>query len=167
MKLPTSFVRMLHVAAFALLVPAAVAFASQTPDSASISKLFQQAKDHAAQANEDISFLDSNRYSGLSPQSHALYLQMVKEHAAKLFSDYYQLQGLREKGTPQQREAIDRLDPLIREMAASLVNTLQSLNANPTLVHMPPLRDRIHSDYLAINAVYEQLCKCTNKDSKI
>ncbi len=167
MKLSTSFIRMLRVAAFALLVPAAVAFAAQTPDSASISKLFQQAKDHAAQANEDISFLDSSRYSGLSAQSHALYLQMVKEHAANLFNDYYQLQALREKGTLQQREAIDRLDPLIREMGTSLINTLRSLNANPTLVHMPSYRNRIHSDYLAINAVYGQLCKCTNKNSKI
>ena len=167
MKLPTSFVRMLHVAAFALLVPAAVAFASQTPDSASISKLFQQVKGHAAQANEDISFLDSNRYSGLSAQSHALYLQMVKEHAADLFSDYYQLQAFREKGTPQQREAIDSLDPLIRKMATSLSNTLQSLNANPTWVDMPQFRNRIHSDYQAINALYEQLCKCANKNSKI
>ena len=167
MKLPTSFTRMLQVAAFALLVPAAVAFAAQTPDSASISKLFQQAKVHAAQANEDISFLDSNRYSGLSAQSHAMYLQMVKEHAANLFRTYYQLQALREKATPQQREAIDRLDPLLRDMATSLTNTLQNLNANPTLVHMPPFRNRIHSDYQAITAVYEQLCKCANKNSKI
>jgi hypothetical protein len=91
MKQPNSFVSMLRVAALALLVPAAVAFGAQTPDSASISKLFAQAKEHAAQANEDISFLDSYRFSNLAPQSHALYLQKVKEHAADLFRDYYEL----------------------------------------------------------------------------
>jgi hypothetical protein len=158
---------MLRVAALALLVPAAMAFAAQTPDSASISKLFQQAKDHAAQANEDISFLDSNRFSNLAPQMHALYLQKVKQHAADLYSDYYQLLRLRDKGTPQQREAIVRLEPLFRDMATSLTNTMQSFNADRTSVHMPPFRNRIHSDYLAINAVYEQLCKCASKNTKI
>jgi hypothetical protein len=158
---------MLRVAALALLVPAAMAFAAQTPDSASISKLFQQAKDHAAQANEDISFLDSNRFSNLVPQMHALYLQKVKQHAADLYSDYYQLLRLRDKGTPQQREAIVRLEPLFRDMATSLTNTMQSFNADRTSVHMPPFRNRIHSDYLAINAVYEQLCKCASKNTKI
>jgi hypothetical protein len=158
---------MLRVAALALLVPAAMVFAAQTPDSASISKLFQQAKDHAAQANEDISFLDSNRFSNLAPQMHALYLQKVKQHAADLYSDYYQLLRLRDKGTPQQREAIVRLEPLFRDMATSLTNTMQSFNADRTSVHMPPFRNRIHSDYLAINAVYEQLCKCASKNTKI
>jgi hypothetical protein len=162
-----SFIAMLRIAALALLVPAAVAFAAQTPDSASISKLFQQARNHAAQADEDASFLDSNRLSNLAPRMHALYLQQIKEHAADLFRDYYQLQILRDKGTPQQREAIDRLDPLFREMATSLTNTLQTFNAHPTRVNMPPFRNRIHSDYMTINAVYRHLCECSNKNSKI
>ena len=167
MKQQSSFVSMLRVAALALLVPATLVFAAQTPDSASISKLFQQARNDAAQANEDVSFLDSNRFSDLSIQTHALYLQKIKEHSADLFRDYYQLQTLRDKGTPQQREAIDRLEPLIRDMATSLTNTMQTFNANRSRVHMPPFRDRIHSDYQTINAVYEHLCKCSNKNSKI
>lgn len=167
MNKPTSFIAMLRVAALALLVPVTVAFAAQTPDSASISKLFQQARQHAALANDDISILDSNRFSNYAPQMHALYLQRVKDHAAELFRDYYQLQALRNKGTPQQREAIDRLDPLLKEMATSLTSTLQTFNAHPARVHMPPYRNNIHTDWLTINAVYEQLCKCSNKNSKI
>lgn len=167
MKQLSKFNSVLRVAALALLVPAAAAFAAQTRDSASISKLFQQAKDHAAQANEDVSFLDANHLSNFAPQMHALYLQKIKEHAADLFRDYYQLKMLRDKGTPQQREAIDRLDPLIRDMATVLTNTLQTFNAHPTRVHMPPFRNQIHSNYLAINAVYEHLCKCENRNSKI
>jgi hypothetical protein len=167
MKQHTSFIAMLRVTALALLVPAAVAFAAQTPDSASISKLFQQARDHAEQANDDISVLDSSRFSNYAPQMHGLYLQKVKEHAAELFRDYYQLQVLREKGTPQQREAIDRLEPLLKDMATSLTNTLQTFNAHPSHVQMPPYRNRIHSDWQTINAVYEHLCQCTDRNSKI
>lgn len=162
-----SIIAMMRVAALALLVPAAVAFAAQTPDSASISKLFQQARDHAAQANDDISFLDANRLSNFAPQMHALYLQQIKDHAADLFRDYYQLLALRDKGTPQQREAIDRLDPLFRDMATSLINTMQTFNSHPARVNMPPYKNRIHSDYTTINAVYRHLCECSNKNSQI
>src|SRR5512146_1361139 len=167
MKQPNSFIAMLRVAALALLVPAGVAFAAQTPDSASISKLFQQARQHASLANDDISVLDSSRFSSYAPEMHALYLQKVKEHAADLFRVYYQLQMLRDKGTPQQREAIDRLQPLLKEMATSLTNTLQTFNGHQSPVHMLPYRNRIHSDWLTINAVYEHLCKCSSKNSKI
>lgn len=156
-----------RISVLALLLPISCAFAAQTPDSASISKLFQQARDHASLANDDIEVLDSGRYSHYSPQMHALYLQNVKEHAAHLFRDYYQLQILRDKGTPQQREAVDRLEPFIKDMARSLTNTLQTFNAHPSLVQMPPYRNSIHSDWQRINAVYEQLCKCANRNSKI
>lgn len=167
MKRKFSIIAMMRVAALALLVPAAVAFAAQTPDSASISKLFQQARIHAAQTNDDVSFLDANHLSNLTPRMHALYLQKIKEHATDLFRDYYQLQMLRDKGTPQQRQAIDRLDPLLREMATSLTNTLQTFNSYPGRVNMLPYRNRIHSDYLTINAVYQHLCECSNRNSKI
>jgi hypothetical protein len=166
MKRKGSFIAMLRVTALVLLVPVAAAFAAQTPDSASISKLFHQAKDHAALANDDITFLDSSRFSGLDFRTHFLYLENVKQHAADLFRDYYKMQMLRDKGTPQQREAIDRLDPLLREIATTLTSTIQALNANRELVNMPPFRDRIHSDYLTINAVYEHLCKCANDNVK-
>ena len=39
--------------------------------------------------------------------------QKIKRHTADLFRDYYQLQMLKDKGTPQQREAIARLGPLV------------------------------------------------------
>lgn len=167
MKQTPTFIGMLRGAALALLASAAVAFAAQTPDSASISKVFDQAKDHAALAIEDASFLDANRYSNMSPQTHALYLQKVRGHAVELFRDYYLLQTLRDKGTPQQREAIDRLDPLLREVASSLLNTMLTYRQNPTHVSMPPYRDQVHSDWLTINAVHQHLCKCANKNNLI
>ena len=95
-----------------------------------------------------------------------MYLQKIKEHAADLFHDYYLLQQLKDKGTPQRRAAIDQLDPLLREMAIALKDTVQAFNAHQTSVNMPSFRNRVRSDWVAINAVYEHLCKCTNKNSK-
>ncbi len=78
-----------------------------------------------------------NGQSNLDPQIHSQYLTKVREHAVDLFQDYYQLQAIRDKGTPQQREAIDRLDPLLRDMATSLATTLQIFNAHPARANVP------------------------------
>lgn len=167
MKKPISFTAMLRIAALALLVPAAVAFAAQTPDSATISKLLLQARNHAAQAEDDARYLYSGRFSNLAPRSHAMYLEKVKEHVNELAKDYGKLQMLRENGTPQQREAIDQLEPLLREMALSLTNTIRAFNENPGQVNLPPFRNRIDSDWSIVNAVYQHLRKCSIQKSKI
>jgi hypothetical protein len=71
---------------------------------------------------------------------------------------------MRDKGTPQQREAIDRLEPLLRDMETNLTDTIQNLNLHQGRVHMPSFRTRIHADYVAINKVYQLLCECTKSD---
>jgi len=144
-------------------VPAAIA---QTADTTSIAKLFQQAKIHAAEANYDAALLDSFGHSDMDWRAHAKCLTNIKEHANDLFEDYYQLQRIRDKGTPEQREVIDRLEPLLRDMGTSLTNTIQTLNLHQGRVHMPSFRTNIHADYVAINKVYELLCACTNKNFK-
>ncbi len=166
MKSLNSFMARLGVIALAFVAPTAVALAVQPPDSTTVAKLLQQAKTDAALANEDAEFLDMNGQSNLDPQMHSQYLTKVREHAIDLFQDYYQLQASRDKGTPQQREAIDRLDPLLRDMATSLATTLQTFNAHPARANMPYFRTRIHGDWASINKVYELLCDCTNQSKK-
>jgi len=152
----------------ALILPASVSSAfAQTTDSIAIGKLFEQAKRHAAQAEHDAALLDSYGRSGMDWQTHAQCLTNIKGHAGDLFQDYYQLQAMRAKGTPQQREAIDRLEPLLREMGTSLTNTIQSLNLHQGQVNMPVFRNKVHADYVAINRVYQLLCECTKKNYRI
>lgn len=166
MKPLNSFIARLSIIALALVAPAAFAFAVQPSDSTTIAKLLQQAKTDAESANDDAEFLVSNAQSAFDPLMHAQYLKKVREHAISLFNDYYQLQAIKDKGTPQQRQAIDRLDPLLRDMATSLTTTLQSFNAHPARSNMPYFRDRMRSDWESINKVYEFLCECTNPGKK-
>jgi hypothetical protein len=72
MKSATSFSAILWAAVLALLVPAAGTFAAQTPDSASISKLFRQAKADAARASDNVAYLYVN--PNHDPQLYGLYL---------------------------------------------------------------------------------------------
>ena len=67
--------------------------------------------------------------------------------------------------TPKQREAINRLEPMLRKMAHSLLNTIEYLNDNHRNVNLPGFRARIHSDYVIVNQVYKALCECTGDNA--
>lgn len=163
MKIPISFT--VCVAALALLAPAAIC-AAQAQNSTSIPQLLQQVKDHAAQARYDAALLDSYARSGLEWRMHASALANIKEHVNDLFQDFYELQQMRPEGTPRQQQAIDRLEPLLRDMATSLTNTFQKLNEHQGRVHMPSFRTQVATDYQSINKVYEFLCECTKPEPK-
>ena len=156
-----------RIAVLVLLLPISSAFAEQTIDSARISKLFDQARMHAAQVNDDADLLDSYARAGFSWQMHAKCLQDIKLHTTDLVKDFNQLKAIREKGTPRQREAIDRLEPLLQKMTIELKATTEQLNQHQVRVNMPSFRNRVHGDWESVNRVYTHLCECSNKNSSI
>ena len=167
MKSPINFNALWRVAFLVLLLPITSAFAMQTIDSARISRLLDQAKVHAAQVNNDADALDSYARAGYSWQMHAKCLQDMKLHTTDLLADFSQLKMLRAKGTPQQRDAIDRLEPLLQSMTLDITRTIEQLNQHQLKVNMPSFRNRVHGDWESVNRVYTHLCECTNKNSKI
>ncbi len=69
-------------------------------------------------------------------------------------------------GTKQlasQRAAIDRIDPLLRDIAASLTATIKYLNHNnhnQSEMKDPVFRSRVAADRLKIDTVYRAICEC-------
>lgn len=167
MKRALQFATMLSLAALALLVPMRSAYAAERSGSSAIPKLLNEVKHHAAEAKYDAEVLETHRRSPVDWRVYAQTLTNIKGHANDLFQDYYTLQRVRDSGTPAQREAIDKLEPLLRDMATSLTNTIQTLNAHQQRVNMPEFRDKVLADSKKINAVYEYMCKCTDQRSKI
>ena len=149
----------LGLATLAWLAPMASASAAQAGQP-SFSQVLQEVKIHAQQADYDAEVLDSYARSELSWESHSVRLREIRMHVNDLFHDYSRLQSMSDNATPQQRQIINRLEPVLRKMANSLIKTIQTLNENQKQVNMPWFRDRIHSDYLNINQAYEELCKC-------
>lgn len=158
---------MLSVAALALAIPARSAFAASPPDSKTIPKLFDQVKQHAAEANYDAEVLDTYPHLNLDRRSYAQTLTEIRKHANDLFQDYYALQRVRDKGTPAQRAAIDQLEPMLRDMATDLTNIIQSLNQRPAQVSMRNFHSQVHGSSMKIHEVYKTLCECTGKNARI
>ncbi len=119
---------------------------SQAKDSVAIADALHEARSHAAVVEDDAATLESYTRSQMSWQSHARHLQRMKEHANELMSDFNRLQSLRAEGSPWQQEAIDRVDPLLREMADHLTTTIDHLNNNQSHVQMQPYRDYVDAN---------------------
>src|SRR5215831_1119598 len=134
----------------ALLIVPMLAMA-QNSDSRAITAVLNEAKKHAVLAEEDAATLESYTLSSLSWQTHANRLNLMNEHATDLINEFNQLSSLRSKGSPWQQEAIDRINPLLHEMADNLTATLNYLNENQKRVQMPPFQNYVRANHELIS----------------
>lgn len=159
------FAGALRMAILALLVPAAWAFAAPKSDTASVSQVLHEVKVHAAEANDDAEILDSFSRSSVAWDSYTDRINEIRVHVNDLLHDYSRLQKMAGSATPQQREAINRLEPLLRDMANSLIKATQSLNDNRKVVHLPEFTTQVRSHHQSIDRIYEELSKYTDKNA--
>ncbi len=146
------FPRMLRifggVAGLALLLMVCSPFLkAQNADSEQISKLFTDARSYALTAETDADRLDSYTRSSLAWQTHSQQLNLMKEDVNNLGKVHKQLSDLRSEGSTWQQEAIDRIEPLLRDMADNLTATINHLNEHKNQVNMQPYRDYAHANY--------------------
>jgi hypothetical protein len=142
------------VAMLALILPAC-RLAAQNPDSAAISKLLEQVKSHAALADNDASTLESYTRSTLHPRTHAVQLNQIRMHINNLIEDGNEMSSLRPSGSPWQQEAIDRISPLLSEMATHLTATINHFNENKSSTQMQPYRNLVVANQTLIHKAHE------------
>jgi len=119
---------------------------AQTVDSSKVNDLLKETKTHAVLAEDDAQTLDAYTRSKLSWQSHATRVHEMKEHANDLIRDFNQLSSMRGDASPWQQEAIDRINPLLQEMAAHLTATINHLNDNQSRTHLPQYQQYVHAN---------------------
>jgi len=142
--LRNSLVSLAAAAMFAFVSTAAMA---QTADSEEISRLLTQAKSHAVLVADDASQLQSFVNSTDSWVSHSAKLSQMVEHVNALGVVNKGLADLRPQGSPWQQIAIDRVDPLLRDVAAQLTATIKHLKTHQSQIHMGPYRDLVQATH--------------------
>lgn len=125
----------------------AVLSAAPAGDSEEIAKLLAEAKTEAVQLKHDAEEMHSFAQSRLSWRSHASKVTMVKEHINQTGKLLAQLQDLASTGSEWQRSTIERIDPLLRELAANTEATIKHLNENHSRVHLQEFRDYVRVNY--------------------
>lgn len=135
-------------AVFVLLLMMGSTFMSaQKSDSEEINRAITQAKNEAVLVDADAETLHSWTMSQISWELHASKLNSMKEHVNELGKIHQQLGDLRSEGSPWQQEAIDRINPLISDMADQLSATIKHLNDHKNQLQFPAYRDYTHACY--------------------
>jgi hypothetical protein len=119
---------------------------AQAVDSSKVNDLLKEARTHAVLAEDDAQTLEGYTRSKLSLQSHATRVHEMREHANDLIRDFNRINSIRAEASPWQQEAIDRINPLLQEMAAHLNATINHLNDNQNRIHMPQYQEYVHAN---------------------
>jgi len=106
------------------------AFAVQNAESAGVQDLLYQAREEAVGLDRDADQMEALVRSDIDWQTHADYLESVKTHVNRLASLIDKLQAEREDASPWQQQTIDRVVPMLREIAANTSNAINHLNEN-------------------------------------
>ncbi len=134
--------------ALALVLFAGIQRASAaTPDSTKITQLLNDAKSHAVEAQGDAATLEAYTRSRVSWKLHSYELDSMKLHVNEMGKIAVELQDLEPLGSDWQKQAIQQVMPLLRDMAGNLTKTIQHLNENQAQVHMSAYREYTRTNY--------------------
>lgn len=125
------------VALFALVVAAALAVApalkaADNPDSMQVSKLLSEAKTQAFQLSEDCAEMESFTWTAwpMSFQAHTEALIRIKDDVNTLGKQLLKLDEARKDASPWQLTAINRIVPLLKELASNTTGAIELINKN-------------------------------------
>ncbi len=121
--------------------------AQATGDSAEVSNLLKEAKASAAEMQRDAHEMQSFTRSKVSWQGHAQQINRIKEHINKVGKTLTQLNDARRDASRWQQESIDRIGPMLKELATNTESIIEHLNKNPQ-----HLADPNYTEYLTSNA---------------
>lgn len=97
-------------------------------DAAHTSSLLQQAKDSAAQLARDSVEMESYTRSRVSWESHAAQINVINNHVNNSVKILADLHEAHEASEPWQQSAIDRITPLLQELASNTESIIEHLN---------------------------------------
>jgi len=116
-------------------------------DSIEINKLLSDVNDHAIQLRADSDRMAAFTRSDASWESYATQLNLIKDHINSAGKVLANLNAQRMNGSIWQQTAIDRINPLMKELAADTETVINKLNKHPDRVHMKEFKD-----YVQVNA---------------
>ncbi len=120
--------------------------AQTSKDSKEVSATLADVKSEAIQLRQDADELKTFTHSTLSWESHAAKIEEIKRHVNNAGQSLSKLDSARGSASPWQQQAIDRITPLLKEIASNVESTIEHLNKKPKLLQTGP-----YADYAAAN----------------
>lgn len=117
--------------------------ASSVARAADPGTLLEQARTSASQLSRDADTMQSFANNRLSWESHAHQINMIKDHVNSLGETLSQLQEARGDASPIQQQAIDRITPLLQEIASTTTAVIDHLNKSPKQTWTPDYKSYV------------------------
>jgi hypothetical protein len=121
---------------------------AQKQENPEVTQLLADAREKAAELSRDADEMEALIRTDVSWQTHAAMLESVKEHVNQLGRIAAQLEQKRDQASPWQQQAIDRMLPVLKELAANTTAAINHLNENKNR----PLQTSSYPQYLSENA---------------
>ena len=137
----------LAVMAFVAFAPA-IAKAQAAPSSDKVSGLLKDAKAAAYQLKTDSEELSSYSKTSITWTSHAVQVKKIREDVNKIGPIVTDLNNEKAMAAPWQKEAIERITPLLRELAANMEMTIDHLSDKSAQVK---LNTPVYHEYVKAN----------------
>ena len=116
-------------------------------DSPEVKQLLADARAEAVELKNDSENMESFTKSQLSWGSYAHQVSMIKEHVNKTGTVLTKLQNAKAGASPWQQMAIERIEPLLKELAANTETTINYLKENRDKVHFTEFGDYVKANY--------------------
>ena len=100
-------------------------------DSAQVSALLSQAKLEAIRLREDANQMKDFVRSNVAWDTHAAYSAIIADDIVAMLNKIAELDKSRSMGSPWQQAAIDRIKPLMKELAANMDAVAASMLEKP------------------------------------
>jgi hypothetical protein len=120
--------------------------ASDAPDSQEVANLLSQAKRQAFQLREDASTMESFTRLNATWESHAATIAEIRGHVNDAIGTLSKLESSRKGASAWQMTAIERIRPLIKEIASNTEAVIQYLNKNPKGLAKTEYKDYIEAN---------------------
>lgn len=130
-----------------VLQPLTLWSVARNPANAEVAAQLDAANAEAAELARDADEMTSLLHSDVSWESHAAMLSRIKEHVNNMGKLVAKLEQERQEASPWQQQAIDRMVPMLKEIAANTTAAIEHLNQNH---ERPTTPDYV--DYLQQNA---------------
>ena len=125
----------------------AMAAPDGSPDSEQVAKLLFEAKSQAVQLREDASIMESyTRFTSGGWEAHVATVNTMREHVNATTRLVNRMESARATASPWQEVALDRIKPLLKEIASNTESVINYINTNPKRMSMPKYKEYIETN---------------------
>jgi hypothetical protein len=121
--------------------------AAGVPDSEQINRLLSDVKTQAFELKEDAAIMETFSRSNVPWESHVMAINQIRDHLNEAGRQLKKLEDARATASPWQATAIDRIGPLLRQLASDTSAVIERINSSHGRIHTGD-----YQEYLEANA---------------